>query len=168
MLADVVEACLALGPTFVVAPEGTPVGDGDRSSPTRARGQGAAVRVGLDAAVAAGGGAAVPRRQRRPAVRARRATSSRSPAPSPTAGSRSRRRPTGRRTRSRSPSPDLFAPVYGPGQRGALRRARAVAHGRRRRTSIDDVDTVADLERLAARVGPHTRAALATLLGAAA
>ena len=55
MLADVLDASLALGLTVVVAPEGTPIGEAIAVADPGG-GQGAAVRVGLDAAVAAGGG----------------------------------------------------------------------------------------------------------------
>ena len=64
-------------------------------------------------------------------------------------------------------SPDLFEPVYGP---GSAARFAALAPSRTvdAPNLVDDVDTVDDLERLGARVGPHTRAALSKLLGAAA
>jgi 2-phospho-L-lactate/phosphoenolpyruvate guanylyltransferase len=53
-----------------------------------------------------------------------------------------------------------FAPLYGPGSAARFR-----AHAERtvlvdRPGLRDDVDTIADLERLAARCGPHTKAAL--------
>ena len=69
-------------------------------------------------------------------------------------------RRTARRMRSGSPRPGSFAPVYGAraAPRGSSRRsARRIASTRR--TSIDDVDTLADLERLVdRRLGPHARA----------
>jgi 2-phospho-L-lactate guanylyltransferase (CobY/MobA/RfbA family) len=58
------------------------------------------------------------------------------------------------------PDPGVFAPVYGP---GSARRFRELASF----TTISipelemDVDSDADLERLAARLGPRTRALLA-------
>jgi 2-phospho-L-lactate guanylyltransferase len=62
----------------------------------------------------------------------------------------------------------LFEPVYGPGSAerfAALGPSRLVDAP----NLIDDVDTVADLRRLASRVGPHTRRVLRALqLGAAA
>jgi 2-phospho-L-lactate guanylyltransferase (CobY/MobA/RfbA family) len=61
-------------------------------------------------------------------------------------------------------SPQLFAPLYGPGS--AMRfRARAEKLGVPAATAVipnlaDDVDTLADLERLEGRLGPATAAAL--------
>jgi 2-phospho-L-lactate guanylyltransferase (CobY/MobA/RfbA family) len=58
------------------------------------------------------------------------------------------------------PDPDLFVPLYGAGSAERFR-----AHAPFRTVSIPeleaDVDSDADLERLAARVGPRTRALLA-------
>ncbi len=55
-------------------------------------------------------------------------------------------------------SPTLFKPVYGP---GSAERFAALASSRLLEIPnlADDVDTLADLERLAGRVGPRTRAA---------
>ena len=57
-------------------------------------------------------------------------------------------------------SPTLFKPVYGPGSA-----ERFAALGQSRKLAIpnlaDDVDTLADLERLVGRLGLRTRAALA-------
>jgi 2-phospho-L-lactate guanylyltransferase (CobY/MobA/RfbA family) len=65
--------------------------------------------------------------------------------------------------------PDLFAALYGPGSAEEFR-SHASQLGVPSTVVVrpglqDDVDTRADLERVAERVGPHTRAALA---GAAA
>ena len=59
-------------------------------------------------------------------------------------------------------SADLFAPLYGP---GSAARFAALAPSRTLDAPnlIDDVDTVADLERLRARLGAHTRSVLASL-----
>jgi len=58
------------------------------------------------------------------------------------------------------PDPSAFAPLYGPGSAGRFR-----AHAPFATVSIPeleaDVDSDADLERLAARLGPRTRALLA-------
>src|SRR3954447_4221963 len=61
-------------------------------------------------------------------------------------------------------SPHLFAPLYGPGSAKRFR-ARAERLGVPATTAripnlADDVDTLADLERLDGRLGPHTSAAL--------
>ena len=170
MLADVLAACAAVGPTFVVGPPRP------RPRPRRATralvpdpggGQGAAVRAGLEAAAwrpeASGRSSSST-----PTSRAsRRATCSRSRAPSRTTGSRSPQPPTGRRTRSRSRRPSLFAPVYGP---GSAARFAALAPSRQvdAPNLIDDVDTVADLERLGRALGPRTRRVLAALRAGAA
>jgi 2-phospho-L-lactate guanylyltransferase (CobY/MobA/RfbA family) len=61
----------------------------------------------------------------------------------------------------------LFAPLYGPGsaERFLARAARLEAPVAVARIPnlADDVDTLADLERLEGRVGPRTRAALEEL-----
>ena len=151
----------------VVAPEGTPSGGAIAVADPGAR-PGRGGRVGLDAAVAAGGRAALPRRQRRPAVRhgarplhARRRRSRRR-------ARASRRPPTGRRTRSRSRRPTSSSRSTG---RGSAARFAALAPSRMVDSPnlIDDVDTLADLERLAARARPaHPRGARDAPLGAAA
>ena len=61
-------------------------------------------------------------------------------------------------------APTLFAPVYGPGSAERFR-ARAARLGAAFVSAdvpglADDVDTLADLERLEGRLGPHTAAAL--------
>src|SRR5215475_14993849 len=64
-------------------------------------------------------------------------------------------------------APHLFAPLYGPGSADRFR-ARASRLDVSVVTAeipnlVDDVDTVADLERLESRLGPHTAAALREL-----
>jgi 2-phospho-L-lactate guanylyltransferase len=66
------------------------------------------------------------------------------------------------------PRPSAFAPLYGPGSAGQFRaHARALGLGFQDlalRNLEDDVDTVADLERIRARAGARTRALLSVLL----
>ena len=63
-------------------------------------------------------------------------------------------------------APSLFEPLYGP---GSAERFLALAASRLVEIPnlADDVDTLADLERLEERLGPHTRAALESLRSAA-
>jgi 2-phospho-L-lactate guanylyltransferase len=58
--------------------------------------------------------------------------------------------------------PELFEPLYGPGSAERFA-ALGPSLGVNAPNLMDDVDTVADLERLAPRLGPHTRRALAAL-----
>jgi 2-phospho-L-lactate guanylyltransferase (CobY/MobA/RfbA family) len=166
MLADVVDACLAIGPTVLVAPAGTPAGEAILVVDPHG-GQGAAVRVGLDAAVAAGGGgpylvvnadlACVTARDLFTLAGA-----------VPDGGLALAEAADGTTNALALASPDLFVPVYG---RGSAARFAALAPSRLvdAPNLVDDVDTVADLERLASRVGPHTRVVLKALhLGAVA
>ena len=65
------------------------------------------------------------------------------------------------------PGPSAFAPLYGPGSAGQFRaHARALGlrcHDLALRNLQEDVDTLADLRRVARRAGPRTRALLAVL-----
>jgi 2-phospho-L-lactate guanylyltransferase len=166
MLADVIDASLAVGPTVVVAPEGTAVGDAILVTDPGG-GQGAAVDAGLDAAVAAGGGppylvvnadlACVTARDLFTLAGA-----------VPDGGLALAPAADGTTNALALASPELFEPVYGPGSAArfaALAESRAVDAP----NLVDDVDTLADLERVADRVGPRTRAVLAKVrVGAAA
>ena len=64
-------------------------------------------------------------------------------------------------------APHLFAPVYGPGSaerfRARAERLEAPVVTAEIPNLADDVDTLADLERLELRLGPHTAAALSRL-----
>jgi 2-phospho-L-lactate guanylyltransferase (CobY/MobA/RfbA family) len=166
MLADVIDASLAVGPTVVVAPEGTPVGDAILVTDPGG-GQGAAVDAGLDAAVAAGGGppylvvnadlACVTARDLFTLAGA-----------VPDGGLALAPAADGTTNALALASPELFEPVYGP---GSAARFAALAESRPvdAPNLVDDVDTLADLERVADRVGPRTRAVLAKVrVGAAA
>jgi 2-phospho-L-lactate guanylyltransferase len=167
MLADVVQACLAVGATFVVSPlevelaRVTLVED-------PGGGQGQAVRAGLEAAALASGGvgpflvvnadlACVTPRDLLTLAGA-----------VPVDGLALAVAADGTTNALGLASPDLFVPVYGPGSAG-----RFSALGPARRVEapnlVDDVDTVADLERVRARLGRHTAGVLGALhLGAAA
>jgi 2-phospho-L-lactate guanylyltransferase len=165
MLVDVVDACLALGPTVVVAPEGTPAGGAIAVADTGA-GQGVAVGIGLDAAVAAGGGPPyLVVNADLPCVTARDLFTLAGAVPDH--GIAVAAAADGTTNALALSSPDLFEPVYGP---GSAARFAALAPSRMVDSPnlVDDVDTLPDLERLVARVGPHTRAALQKLLGVAA
>ena len=160
MLADVVEAARAIGPTLVVAPIGTPAGPG-LVVPDPGGGQGAAVRAGLDAAVGEGGGgpylvvnadlACVTARDLFTLAGA-----------VPDGGLALVPAADGTTNALALSSPDLFQPVYGP---GSAARFAALAPSRTvdAPNLVDDVDELADLERLGARVGPKTRVVLAAL-----
>jgi 2-phospho-L-lactate guanylyltransferase len=166
MLDDVVAACAALGPTVVVGPEGTQV-EGAIAVADPGGGQGSAVRAGLDAAVATGGGAPyLVVNADLPCVTARDLFTLAGAVPA--GGLALAAAADGTTNALALSTPDLFEPVYG---RGSAARFAALAPSRTVEAPnlIDDVDTLADLERLAPRVGPRTRAVLARLqLGAAA
>ncbi len=153
MLADVVDACLAVGPTFVVAPQATGTPAVTVADP--GRGQGAAVRAGLDAAVAAG--AAAPLlvvNADLPAVEPRDLLALAGSAPP--AGLAVAAARDGTTNALALASAELFLPLYGP---GSAARFAAVAPSRLVDSPnlVDDVDTVVDLERLAPRLGRRTR-----------
>jgi 2-phospho-L-lactate guanylyltransferase len=165
MLADVVAASAAIGPTVVVGPEATPVG-GATLVLDPGGGLGAAVRAGLDAAVAAGGGPPyLVVNADLPCVKARDLFALAGAVPDE--GLALAPADDGTTNALALSSPDLFAPVYG---QGSAARFAALAPSRTvdAPNLIDDVDTLEDLEAMAGRVGPNTRAALARLLGEAA
>jgi 2-phospho-L-lactate guanylyltransferase len=166
MLGDVIEACLALGATFVVAPEGTPVGAAAWVADPRA-GQGAAVRAGLDAAVGAGEPAPyLVVNADLPCVTARDLFTLAGSVPD--RGLALAAAVDGTTNALALSSAPLFEPVYGPGSAGrfaALAPSRLVESP----NLLDDVDTFAELERLRPRLGARTARAVARYrLGAAA
>src|SRR5215213_4633102 len=157
MLGDVLEACTAVGPTFVVAPPVTAVVDATLVADPGG-GQGAAVVAGLDAAVAAGCPPPyVVVNADLPCVTVRDLFTLAGAAPD--GGLAFAPAADGTTNALALSSAGLFAPVYGPGSAArfaALAPSRAVDAP----NLVDDVDTVEDLERLAPRVGARTRAAL--------
>lgn len=165
MLADVVAACVAVGPTFVVTPDETAVGEAAVVADP-GRGQGEAVRAGLDAAFAAGGPEPVlVVNADLPCVTARDLFALAGAVPP--GGLALTAAADGTTNALALASVDLFVPLYGPGSAArfaALAPSRAVDSP----NLMDDVDTVADLERLEGRVGPHTRSVLAALREGAA
>ena len=165
MLADVVAACVAVGPTFVVTPDEEPI-EGATVVSDPPRGQGEAVRAGLDAAFAAGGPAPVlVVNADLPCVTARDLFALAGAVPG--GGLALAPAADGTTNALALASIDLFVPVYGPGSAArfaALAQSRVVDSP----NLMDDVDTVADLGRLVGRLGVHTRSVLAALREGAA
>jgi 2-phospho-L-lactate guanylyltransferase len=166
MLADVLDACTAVGPTFVVGPatnvseEVTVVGD-------PGGGQGAAVRAGLEAAALASGGTGpfLVVNADLPCVTARDLLALAGAVPDD--GLALAPASDGTTNALGLSSLAVFAPVYGPGSSerfAALGPSRTVAAP----NLVDDVDTAADLERLRGRLGPRTRSVLTALRAGAA
>jgi 2-phospho-L-lactate guanylyltransferase len=164
MLADVLGAAVAVGPTFLVAPGEDGV-DGVTAVADPRRGLGEAVRAGLDAARAAGGpepvlivNADLPCVTARDLLALAGAVPERGLALAPARD--------GTTNALALAAADLFVPLYGPGSAArfaTLAQTRVVDSP----NLMDDVDTVADLERLEGRLGAHTRKALAALREAA-
>ena len=150
MLGDVVEAALAVGPVLVVTDDVAVVPVGAEALSDPGGGLGAAVAAGLSRVdghalvVNADLPTATPAALRRLAD----------------AGLALVEAPDGTTNALSLPDPALFAPLYGPGSADRFR-----AHAPFTTVSIpeleSDVDSDADLERIAARVGPRTRALLA-------
>ena len=168
MLADVVTACVAVGSTFVVtrdAATGATLDAGATIVADPGRGQGEAVRAGLDAAIAAGATEPLLVVNADLACVTPRDLFSLAGAV-PGDGLALAAAADGTTNAIALGSADIFVPVYGP---GSAARFAALAPSRTvdAPNLVDDVDTVADLMRLAERLGPHTRRVLATLQAAA-
>jgi 2-phospho-L-lactate guanylyltransferase len=166
MLADVVAAAAEIGPTFVVSPEREPPPAPAVHVADPHRGQGAAVQAGLGAALASG--ASVPFlvvNADLPCVEPRDLLALAGAVPAD--GIALTAAADGTTNALALASAALFEPLYGP---GSAERFSALGpwRGVNAPNLVDDVDTVDDLERLASRVGPHTRRALRSLRAEAA
>lgn len=161
MLADVLEAAVAVGPVFVVAPEEPELPGGATYVTDPHRGQGAAVRAGLDAALNAGApapylvvNADLPCATARDLLALAGAVPDGGLALAPAAD--------GTTNALAFADERLFEPCYGPGSA-----ERFAALGPSLRVDapnlMDDVDTLADLTRLASRLGPRSRRVLDAL-----
>jgi 2-phospho-L-lactate guanylyltransferase len=160
MLADVLEAAAAVGHVVVVAPQPVAAPAPLLHVPDPHRGQGAAVRDGLDAAVAAGlAGPFLVANADLPCVTPRDLLALAGAIPP--GGLALAAAPDGTTNAVAFLDADLFEPLYGP---GSAARFQALAPSRLvdAPNLVDDVDTPADLERLFARCGPRTQACLAT------
>lgn len=160
MLADVVAACAAVGPTFVVTPE-TAVPAEATVVAEPGGGQGAAVAAGLDAAVAAGAGPPfLVVNADLPCVTPGDLLALAGGVPA--GGLALAAAADGTTNALALAAVAVFEPLYGP---GSAERFAALGpwQGVNAPNLMDDVDTVADLERLEPRLGPHTRRALAAL-----
>ena len=167
MLADVLEAATAVGPVLVVATGAPPLPDHVDLVADPRRGLGAAVRAGLDAATERTFqppflivNADLPCATARDLLALAGAV--------PEGGLAFVAAVDGTTNAIGLADERLFSPVYGPGSA-----ARFAQLGESRQLDTpnlrDDVDTLADLSRVARRVGVHTRRVLPALrLGAAA
>lgn len=161
MLADVLDAATAVGTVFVVAPEepGLPAGVTHVADPRR--GQGAAVRAGLDAALAAGAaGPYLVVNADLPCATARDLLALAGAVPD--AGLALAVAADGTTNALAFADAGLFEPSYGPGSA-----ERFAALGPSLRVDapnlVDDVDTLADLSRLAPRLGTRSLNVLESL-----
>lgn len=161
MLDDVVAECAAVGPTFVVGPAATEA-PGAVLVPDPGGGLGAAVRAGLEIAALAAGGAGplLVVNADLPCVTARDLLALAGAVPA--GGLALAAAADGTTNALAFATPGLFVPVYGS---GSAARFAALAPSRRVEAPnlIDDVDTLADLERVQERLGPCTSSVLATL-----
>lgn len=165
MLADVLDAATAVGPVFVVSPEEPALPAGATYVPDPRRGQGAAVRAGLDAALAAGAPAPfLVVNADLPCATARDLLALAGAVPD---GGLALAAAADGTTNALALADDrLFEPCYGP---GSAERFAALAEARRVEAPnlVDDVDALTDLSRLAARLGTRSRRVLESLREAA-
>jgi 2-phospho-L-lactate guanylyltransferase len=157
MLADVLDAAVAVGRTFVVSPE-PPAGADVEHVLDPGQGQGAAVRAALDAAVNAG--AAAPYlvvNADLPCITARDLFALAGAIPED--GMAIARADDGTTNALGLHRAGVFEPLYGE---GSAQRYAALAPARLVHVPnlTEDVDTLDDLRRVADRLGPRTRAVL--------
>jgi 2-phospho-L-lactate/phosphoenolpyruvate guanylyltransferase len=167
MFADVLAAAVVVGDVFVVTSEAPVLPPSAHHVVDPRRGLGAAVRAGLDAASATGAAgpylvvnADLPCAEPRDLLALAGAV--------PVDGLALVVAPDGTTNALAFDHERLFEPLYGP---GSAERFEALGPSRRvdAPNLIRDVDTLDDLVQLASRVGPATRAVLATMrVGAAA
>jgi 2-phospho-L-lactate guanylyltransferase len=166
MLADVLDAALAVGRVLVVASEAPALPDGVERVPDPRRGQGAAVQVALEVAAARSATAYLVVNADLPCVTPRDLLALAGAIPEH--GLALAVAADGTTNALAFADASLFEPLYGP---GSAERFAALAPSRLvdAPNLIDDVDTLDDLLRLAPRLGPNTRRVLRALrLGAAA
>ena len=161
MLADVLDAAASVGRVLVVAPPRTALPAGTVLVEDPLRGQGAAVRAGLDAAAAAAlpgpylvVNADLPCATSRDLLALAGAVPDGGLALAPAAD--------GTTNALGLADPGVFAPLYGPGSAGRFA-ALAASTTIDAPNLADDVDTLDDLVRLRDRVGARTRFVLASL-----
>ncbi|HKU58971.1 MAG TPA: NTP transferase domain-containing protein [Gaiellaceae bacterium] len=166
MLADVLDAAVAVGPTFVVAPGGLDLPAGAVAVDDPQHGQGLAVQAGLDAALAAGAPAPyLVVNADLPCVTARDLLALAGAVPD--RGLALVAAADGTTNALAFADAALFEPCYGPGSSerfASLARSRLVDAP----NLIDDVDTLADLARVASRLRGRTRRVFETLQAEAA
>jgi 2-phospho-L-lactate/phosphoenolpyruvate guanylyltransferase len=164
MLADVLAACAAVGPTYLVTSPQRPARPATLVADD-GRGQGAAVAAGLDAAALAGAPAPfLVVNADLPCVTPRDLLALAGAMPDGGLALAAAR--DGTTNALALSSRELYAPLYGRGS-AARFAALAPSHTLDAPNLVDDVDTVEDLERLRGRLGPETRRALARLLAGA-
>jgi 2-phospho-L-lactate/phosphoenolpyruvate guanylyltransferase len=157
MLADVLDAAVAVGRTFVVSPK-PPIGADVEHVPDPGQGQGAAVRAALDAAVTAASGAPyLVVNADLPCITARDLFALAGAIPEN--GMAIARAADGTTNALGLQRAGVFEPLYGE---GSAQRYAALAPSRLVHVPnlTEDVDTLDDLRRVADRLGPRTRAVL--------